>query len=223
MADGLGSNVWVSTSDLWWQTLADGPLLLALFDAEGRLRLANAAYRAAWGLGDGEQPTLAEIVEAARAAGVGPVDAPGRRQRALRSGYEQAWQDGRRLWWVEQPTPDGGWACTGVDISALSRPRPPSGQLLSEPAGLALLQSLLSDPRAWPLCVATTAPGADPQALLARIRGEDGCARLADGRLLLVLPATGPAQAAGLCERLDGLALTEAQWGESATELLLRA
>jgi len=213
----------VNASDLWWQTLADGPLLLAMFDAEGRLRLTNAAYRAAWAIGEGEQPTRAEIVEAARAAGVGPVDAPGRRQRVQRSGYEQAWQDGRRLWWVEQPTPDGGWACTGVDISALSRPRPPSGQLLSEHAGLALLQSLLSDPRAWPLCVATAAPGADPQALLARIRSEDGCARLADGRLLMVLPATGPAQAAGLCERLGGLALTEAQWGESATELLLRA
>ncbi|MEO6277171.1 hypothetical protein [Roseateles sp.] len=213
----------MSTSDLWWQTLADGPLLLALFDAEGRLRLANAAYRAAWAIGDGEQPTRAEIDDAARAAGFGPVDMPGRRQRALRSGYEQAWQDGRRLWWVEQPTPDGGWVCTGVDISALSRPRPASGQLLSAHAGLALLQSLLSDPRAWPLCVATTAPGADPQALLVHIRGEDGCARLADGRLLLVLPATGPAQAAGLCERLGGLALTEARWGESATELLLRA
>ena len=37
-------------SDLWWQTLADGPVLLALFDADGRLRLANAAYRAAWAL-----------------------------------------------------------------------------------------------------------------------------------------------------------------------------
>lgn len=213
----------MNPSDLWWQTLADGPLLLAMFDAEGRLRLANAAYRAAWAVGEDDLPTRTEIIEAARTAGVGPVDAPGRRQRVQRSGYEQAWRDGRRLWWVEQATPDGGCACTGVDISAMSHSRPPSGQLLSEQAGLALLQSLLSDPRAWPLCVATSAPGTDPQALLSRIRGEDGCARLADGRLLLVLPATGPAQATGLCERLGGLALTEAQWGESATELLLRA
>jgi hypothetical protein len=38
-----------------------------------------------------------------------------------------------------------------------------------------------------------------------------------------MLPSTGPAQAAALVERLGGLALTEAQWGESATELLLRA
>jgi len=213
----------VTPSDLWWQTLADGPLLLALFDADGRLVQANATWRTAWAVGDGELPTRAEIAEAARAAGIGPVDAPGRRQRAVRNGYEQGWHDGRRLWWVEQPTPDGGCVCTGVDISALSRPRPASGQLLAEQAGLALLQSLLSDARAWPLCVATTPPGADPKALLARIRGEDGCARLADGRLLLMLPSTGPAQAAALCERLGGLALTEAQWGESATELLLRA
>lgn len=213
----------MNPSDLWWQTLADGPLLLALFDADGRLVQANAAWRAAWAVGDGELPTRAEIAEAARAAGVGPVDAPGRRQRAARTGYEQAWQDGRRLWWVEQPTPGGGCVCTGVDISGLSRPRPASGQLLSTQAGLALLQSLLSDSRAWPLCVATAPPDADAKRLLARIRGEDGCARLADGRLLLMLPSTGPAQAQALCERLGGLALTEAQWGESATELLLRA
>jgi hypothetical protein len=223
MTAGLGSNARVNTSDLWWQTLADGPLLLALFDAQGRLRLANAAYRAAWALGEGEQALWSDIVDAARAAGVGPVDSPTRRPRVARSGYEQAWRDGRRLWWVEQPTTEGGWVCTGIDISALSRPRPASGQLLSEQAVRALLQSLLSDPRAWPLCVATTANGTDPQALLARVRSEDGCARLADGRLLMVLPATGPAQAAGLCERLNGLRLTEAKWGESATELLLRA
>lgn len=213
----------MNPSDLWWQALADGPVLLALFGADGRLCMANAAYRAAWALAEGEQPTRAELAEAAWAAGVGPVDAPGRRSRAARSGYEQAWRDGRRLWWVEQPTPDGGRVCTGVDISALARPRPAAGQLLEAQAGQALLHSLLSDARAWPLCVATTAPGADAQVLLARIRGEDGCARLDDGRLLLMLPSTGPAQAAALCERLGGLSLTEAQWGESATELLLRA
>jgi GGDEF domain-containing protein len=59
--------------------------------------------------------------------------------------------------------------------------------------------------------------------LLAQIRGEDGCARLDDGRLLLMLPSTGPSQAAALVERLGGLVLTEAQWGESAAALLLRA
>lgn len=211
----------MNPSDLWWQALADGPVLLALFDADGRLLQANAAYRSAWGLAEADHPTRVEMIEAARAAGIGPVDAPRRRQ--ARGGHEQAWRDGRRFWWVEQPAPDGGWASTGVDISALARPRPAAGQLLSTQDGLALLQSLLSDARAWPLCVATTAPGADPQALLARIRGEDGCARLDDGRLLMLLPSTGPAQAAALCERLGGLVLTEAQWGESATELLLRA
>lgn len=213
----------MNASDLWWQALSDGPLLLALFDANGRLRLANAAYRAAWALAEGDHPTRAEMTEAARAAGVGPVEASGRRSRAARSGHEQAWRDGRRLWWVEQPTTDGGLACTGVDISALARPRPATGQLLPAQAGLALLQALLTDPRAWPLCVATTVAGAEPQALLARIRGEDACARLDDGRLLLMLPATGPAQASALVARLGELALTEAQWGESATALLLRA
>lgn len=222
-AEPLGSNAPVNSSDLWWRALAGGPLLLAMFGADGRLRLANAAYRAAWGLAEDAQPTRAELVQAAREAGIGPVETPGRRQRLGPSGHEQVWRDGRRLWWVEQPTADGGWTCTGVDISALTRPRPPSGQLLPAQAGMELLQSLLSDPRAWPLCVATTAPHADAQVLLARIRGEDGCARLDDGRLLLMLPSTGPAQAAALVERLGDLALTEAQWGESALELLLRA
>lgn len=213
----------MNTSDLWWQTLADGPVLLALFDADGQLLLANAAYRAAWALSADARPTRADLQDAARAAGVGPVDPPDRRQRAVRSGYEQAWRDGRRLWWVEQPTPDGGWACTGVDISALPGPRPATGRLLSAQAGLELLQSLLADPRAWPLCVATTAPGSEAQVLLSRIRAEDGCARLEDGRLLLMLPSTGPAHAEALVARLGVLSLTEAQWGESATELLLRA
>ncbi len=213
----------MTSSDFWWQALADGPVLLARFDAEGRLCQANAAYRAAWALGEQDAPTREAMATAALAAGAGPVDPPGRRARAARSGYEQAWRDGRRLWWVEQATPDGGRVCTGVDISALARPRPAAGQVLDTVAGLALLQSLLSDSRAWPLCVATTAPGVPDQALLALIRGDDGCARLADGRLLLMLPSTGPAQAAALCGRLGGLRLTEAQWGESATELLARA
>lgn len=213
----------MNASDLWWQAQADGPLLLALFDADGRLLQANAAFRHAWALAEGDHPTRVEMAEAALAAGIGPVEAPVGRALAAPGGREEAWRDGRRLWWVEQALPGGGRACTGVDISALARPRPPAGQLLSAQAGLQLLQSLLSDARAWPLCVATTAPGSAADALLARIRGEDGCARLEDGRLLLMLPSTGPAQAAALVERLGGLSLTEAQWGESATELLLRA
>jgi hypothetical protein len=213
----------VNASDLWWQAQADGPLLMALFDVDGRLLQANAAFRHAWALADGDHPTRAEMTEAARVAGIGPMEAPAGRAQAVPGGREQAWRDGRRLWWVEQPVPGGGWACAGVDISAVTRARAPAGQLLSAQAGLELLQSLLSDARAWPLCVATTAPGAAADALLARIRGEDGCARLEDGRLLLMLPSTGPAQAAALVERLGGLSLTEAQWGESATELLLRA
>ncbi|MFN3303616.1 MAG: hypothetical protein ACK44A_07835 [Roseateles sp.] len=213
----------MNAGDLWWQALADGPVLMALFDADGRLRLANAAFRAAWALAPQDAPTRDEMARAARAAGVGPVDGAAPLRRRMAAGYEQAWRDGRRYWWVDQPTADGGWACTGVDVSGLGRTRVPSGILLGAQAGLELLQSLLSDPRAWPLCVATTAPGAAADALLARIRSEDGCARLDDGRLLLMLPATAPAQAAALVDRLGGLALTEAQWGESATELLLRA
>ncbi len=198
-------------------------MLLAWFGADGRLQQANAAYRHAWAVGAHDAPTRGEIAAAARVAGVGPADPTPCRTPSDCRGYEQLWLDGRRLWWVEQLAPDGGCVCVGLDISGLDRPRPPAGQLLDAQAGLTLLQSLLSDARAWPLCVATTLPDTDARPLLGSIRADDGCARLADGRLLLMLPSTGPAQAAALCERLGGLVMTEAQWGESATELLLRA
>lgn len=209
--------------DLWWKTLADGPLLLALFGPDDRLLSANAAYRGAWQLAADAAPAWDEMVEAARVAGVGPVDAPERRSRLAQRGYEQAWRDGRRLWWVEQRTAEGGLALTGVDISALARPRPLAGQLLEPQSGHELLQALLSDPAAWPLSVATWPAGTDAAALVASIRGEDGCMRLEDGRLLIMLPATGPAQAAALGQRLGAQTLTEAVWGESAQTLIARA
>ncbi|MBV8036282.1 hypothetical protein [Roseateles sp.] len=213
----------MTEDDLWWRTLTEGPLLLALFDEYDRLLRANAAYRQAWRLTEDATPAWEQMVEAARRAGVGPVEPPERRSRLAQRGYEQAWRDGRRFWWVAQRTPGGGLALTGVDISALARPRPTAGQLLSTRAGSELLQTLLADPGAWPLSVATLPADADPAELLARIRGEDGCMRLADGRLLVMLPATGPAQARALGERLGAQALTEAVWGEPAAELMARA
>lgn len=208
---------------LWSQTLADGPLLLALFDAGDRLLQANGAFRQAWGLAAEAAPTWGEMTEAARQAGVGPAQWPQRRGRLAHPGHEAAWRDGRRLWWVAQRLPDGGLALTGVDISALARPRPLTGQLLAPEDGRELLQALLSDPRAWPMSVATLTAEADLDGLLARIRGEDGCMRLDDGRLLVMLPSTGPAQAAALGARLGALAMTEAVWGETAAALLARA
>lgn len=213
----------MTQDDLWWQTLHEGPLLLALFDADDRLLRANPAYRQAWGLGPDALPDWAGMVEAARRSAIGPVDAPERRSRMAQRGYEQAWRDGRRLWWLEQRTAQGGLALTGMDISALAGPRPLPGQLLSPQNGRELLQALLADPRAWPLSVATLPAGADAAQLLSRVRGEDGCMQLEDGRLLVVLPAVGPAQAAALGQRLGALVLTEAVWGETAAALLARA
>lgn len=213
----------MTDDEIWWKALTDGPLLLALFGADDRLRRANAAYRQAWALEDEDTPLWDEMLEAARREGLGPVDPPERRSRIAHRGYEQAWRDGRRLWWVEQRLPSGELALTGMDISALAGPRPQTGQLLAPQAGRELLQALLADPRAWPLSVATLAAEADAAALLARVRGEDGCMRLDDGRLLVMLPATGPAQAAALGRRLGALRLTEAVWGETAAALLLRA
>jgi GGDEF domain-containing protein len=77
--------------------------------------------------------------------------------------------------------------------------------LLDELAGREALQALLVDSRAWPLCVAQLEAGAEAAALLARVRGEDVCLRLDDGRLIVVLPSTGPAQAQALVQRLGAL------------------
>lgn len=221
-AGAAAQNGAVNRDDLWWQTLAEGPLMLALFDADERLRLANPAYRAAWQLAEWATPSWAEMTEAARLAGVGPLDAAERRGLLAQRAYEQAWRDGRRIWWVEQRTAEGGLAVTGVDISALGRPRVMSGQLLEAQAGCSLLQALLADASAWPLCIATLAADADPVELQARIRGEDTAMRLHDGRVLVMLPSTGPAQAAALGRRLGALGITEATWGDSAAALLAK-
>jgi hypothetical protein len=222
----------MTDADLWWQTLAGGPLLLALFDAEDRLLMANPAYRASWGMAPGDdRPTWAALAASALATGSGPAwtadelaRAVAHRGRLPQQAFEQVWRDGRRLWWVELRTADGGLVCTGLDLSAVSRSRGSAPGVLLEPqAGRELLQTLLADSRAWPLCVATLVSGADAAAVLARVRSEDGCARLEDGRVLVMLPSTGPAQAAALVARLGPMTLTEARWGETAAELILRA
>lgn len=234
---GSAQNGPMDDAELWWQTLAGGPLLLAHYDSQDRLLQANAAYRAAWGLDDADQPTWTTVAETALASGRGPDWEIGALQRAAAQrgrlpthAYEQAWRDGRRLWWVEQRTEAGGLTCTGLDLSAALRSRSAStGRMLDEPEGRQALQALLVDTRAWPLCIAELAsqggPGEQGESseLLARTRGDDVCMRLSDGRVFVVLPSTGPAQAQALVQRLGALHVTEACWGESAPELLARA
>jgi len=220
----------MSDADLWWRTLADGPLLLALFDKEDRLQMANPAYRASWGLAASATPTWAEHARAALAAGRGPAWTAPQLERELahrgkltQHAFEQTWRDGRRLWWVEMRTAEGGLVCTGLDLSAVSRSRSATpARLLGAQAGRELLQTLLSDPRVWPLCLTTLPADTSAATVLARIRGDDACAQLEDGRLLVMLPCTGPAQAAMLVERLGATAMTEVQWGETAADLLLK-
>lgn len=218
-------------AELWWQTLAGGPLLLALFDAQDCLLQANPAYRAAWGAMAQQRSTWRSLAEGALATGCGPAwdaDALGRaaaqRGRLPMHAYEQAWRDGRRIWWVEQRTESGGLTCIGLDLSAALRSRTAStGRLLAEPEGLQALQALLVDSRAWPLSVAAVPADSMPADWLPRVRGDDICLRLASGQVFIVLPSTGPAQALALMDRLGAERVTEARWGESALELLARA
>lgn len=242
-------------SEAWLQgqqAQADSPLLLALFDAEDRLREANPAFRRAWGLEDESAAlTWLDLARQAVAAGLGPqieaAELP--RAQALRArlpqqAFAQDWADGRRIWWVQTRT-DAGWLwCVGADISALRPATSPVEWLTAQPqraqhpndqaAGRRLLQAALANARAWPLALAVLRPEAPPQsaalaeAALASIRREDVCAEEGGGALLLVLPLAGPAQARAVLTRLlargAGVAgLTQARWGETAESALARA
>ncbi len=227
-------------------------LLLGLFDADGRLSEANPAFLAAWGrpepaAGLDWLQLATQALDGASGPALAAHELP--REQALRGrlahrAFEQAWRDGRSIWWVETRTAEGWLWCVGSDVSALARSgrrqraafeglSPPDDTLSDAPTGLRLLAAALAEPRAWPLGVALLAAAAEgaaaelAQRALASCRREDACARLDDGQLLLILPTTGPAQAQAVVERLLGntaalAGLVQARWGEDGPAVLAR-
>lgn len=110
--------------------LSQGQQLVALFDADDRLRHANAAFRDVFLGGDEGAFTFAEILRHAFRMRVGPKIDSGdieafltmvtarRRQRSQRA-FEVDLVDGRWLWVTETLLEDGWLLMVGADITRL--------------------------------------------------------------------------------------------------------
>jgi diguanylate cyclase (GGDEF)-like protein len=112
------------------RALSSSPQIVALFDAEDRLRQASASFREAYMGGRDGDPTFDEIIRHASAQCIGPKIDSGdveaflaqvhskRRQVAQRA-FEADLLDGRWIWFTETLL-DNGWLLTvGADITAL--------------------------------------------------------------------------------------------------------
>lgn len=106
------------------------PVLVAAYDAQDRLRYANAAFRTAFFIEEEECPTWAELMRRNRAAGRGTVignpdfeswlvSTQGRRGKAGFRAFETDLTDGRWLWMTEAVQADGWMLCIATDITGL--------------------------------------------------------------------------------------------------------
>lgn len=105
------------------------PVLVAAYDGADRLRYANAAFRAAYFVAEGETPAWAAIVRRNHAARRGTiVSAPdfeawlvstaSRRGKVPYRAYETDLYDGRWLLMTETVSPGGWMLCIASDITA---------------------------------------------------------------------------------------------------------
>lgn len=110
---------------------------VALFDARRRLRMANSAFAALWGIDPGildERPTLSEVIDILRARDLLPheKDITGWKERQL-AAYGEA-----------GPLPDEMWPLPGGQILRVAKKRLPDGGLLilfDDITGTAALQA----------------------------------------------------------------------------------
>jgi diguanylate cyclase (GGDEF)-like protein len=104
--------------------------LAALYDAEDRLRYANAAFQAAFHLGSHEGPSWAEIMRRNFEAGRGTVirnpdfeawlhSTSARRGKVGFRAFETDLHDGRWLWMTETVQSSGWMLCIASDITPL--------------------------------------------------------------------------------------------------------
>lgn len=105
------------------------PVLVAAFDARDRLRYANAAFRSAFFLAEGETPTWAELMRHNHAMRRGTiisaadfeawlVSTASRRGKVAYRAYETDLYDGRWLLMTETVSADGWMLCVASDITA---------------------------------------------------------------------------------------------------------
>ncbi len=105
------------------------PLLVGLYDPDDRLRYANPACRATFGLQEGEFPTWEELVRRSHAAGHGIIikaddfetwlaSAKSRRGKVRFRSFESDLKDGRWLLVNETMDADGWMLTVGVDVTS---------------------------------------------------------------------------------------------------------
>ncbi|WP_374252294.1 diguanylate cyclase [Xanthobacter sp.] len=105
------------------------PLLVGLYDHTDRLRYTNPAYRATFGLPEGDFPTWEEMVRRSHASGHGInitaddfetwlASAKSRRGKVRFRSFESDLRDGRWLLVNETMDADGWMLTVGVDVTA---------------------------------------------------------------------------------------------------------
>lgn len=105
------------------------PVLVVLYDPTDRLRYANAAARATFGLQAGETPTWEEMVRRSQASGHGIIitaddfdtwlaSAKSRRGKARFRSFETDLRDGRWLLVTETRDEDGWMLTVAVDVTS---------------------------------------------------------------------------------------------------------
>jgi diguanylate cyclase (GGDEF)-like protein len=106
------------------------PVLVAAYDAQDRLRYANAAFRSVFFVEEDECPTWAELMRRNHLAGRGTVisnpdfegwlvSTQGRRGKVGFRAFETDVVDGRWLWMTETVQPDGWMLCIATDVTSL--------------------------------------------------------------------------------------------------------
>jgi len=159
----------------------DSPLLVALFDEHDRLRHANPAWRQAYFIEAGAQPTWAEIMRDNHAhkhgaaidtdhieAWIASISA--RRGKTPFRAFEADLCDGRWLWMTETVQAQGWMLCIGSEITSLRQDSRALRMahtkalaaaqtdnltgLSNRRHGMQLLQDALNHTELWPICVA---------------------------------------------------------------------
>ena len=112
------------------QLMENAGTLIAVYDPEDRLRFANAAFRAAWFISEGEEPLWSDLMRcnyhARRGTVINTVDfeawlhsTQARRGKTGFRAFETDLHDGRWLWMTETMQPNGWMLCVASDISSI--------------------------------------------------------------------------------------------------------
>jgi diguanylate cyclase (GGDEF)-like protein len=105
-------------------------VLVGVYDQEDRLRYANRAFRAAWFVGDDEQPLWPDLMRRNHREKRGTVvkakdfeawlvSTTARRGKAGFRAFETDLHDGRWLWMTETMQADGWMLCVASDITSI--------------------------------------------------------------------------------------------------------